>query len=119
MSTGNTACFLNINGTVHAILNWRTRQVKEDVIIGCRLNKQQKEVYERMVAEGRPEEEISDRLFPVAVLPPARTTVEVDVDLLSKTQLVHLIRERLKKPLPSLDKLNASDLRSVLGSIEP
>ena len=35
----------------------------------------------------------------------------------SKRQLVQLIRERLNKPLDSLEKLNTVDLQSILGSV--
>lgn len=116
MSTANTACFLNINGTIHAILNWRTRRSKEDVIIGCKLDENQKSEYARLIARGYDEAAICDKLFPMAVLPDSRRTVDVDIELLTKAQLVFLIRERLQKPLPSLDKLNTHDLRAILAA---
>ncbi|MBD3241956.1 MAG: hypothetical protein GF331_15310, partial [Chitinivibrionales bacterium] len=92
MSTGNTACFLNINGTIHAILNWRTRRSKEDVIIGCKLSDEQKAEYTRLVARGHDETAICDKLFPAAILPESRQTVSVDIEVLTKAQLVLLIR---------------------------
>ncbi len=116
MSNGNTACFLNINGTVHAILNWRTRRSKEDVIIGCKLDEHQKGEYERLTARGYDETAICDKLFPMAAVADSRHTVDVDIELLTKSQLVRLIRERLQEPLPSLDKLNTHDLRAILAA---
>lgn len=118
MAASTATCFLNVNGTVHAILNWRTRNTKEDVILGCRLDDRQKKVYEDMLASGCSETEIADKLFPETSLPKVRKKVSVDVDLLNKTQLLSLIRNRLDQTLPSLDKLNTDDLRSLLASFE-
>jgi hypothetical protein len=116
MSTGTTGCFMNISGTIHAVVNWRSRSDKDDVIIGCRLNKGQEETYGRMKDQGYSDPVICDRLFPQALLPKVRQKVSVDIEVLTKPQLVQLIREKLGKPMPSLDKLNADDLRSVLAS---
>ena len=43
--------------------------------------------------------------------------VSVDIDLLNKTQLIHIIRERIRKPLRSLQNMNAEDLRGLLSSL--
>jgi hypothetical protein len=112
-------CFLEVNGSVHAILNWRTRGTKDDVIIGCLLNAAQVAAYRRMKAQNVSEAAICDKLFPEPAVPRSRQTrVTVDIDLLTKAQLVQLIRERFNKPLASLDKLNTIDLRSILASVE-
>jgi len=116
MSTGTTGCFMNINGTIHAVVNWRSRSDKDDVIIGCRLNKGQEDTYERMKDQGYSDPVICDKLFPQALLPRARQKVSVDIEVLTKQQLVQLIRDTLGKPLPSLEKLSTDDLRSVLAS---
>lgn len=116
MSTGTTGCFMNINGTIHAVVNWRSRSDKDDVIIGCRLNRGQEETYGRMKEQGYSDPVICDRLFPQALLPKVRQKVSVDIEVLTKPQLVQLIRETLGKPLPSLEKLATEDLRSILSS---
>jgi hypothetical protein len=116
MATGNTGVFMNINGTVHAVVNWRSRQDKDDVIVGCRLSDNQRRLYEKMKTQGFTDAVIVDRLYPQAVLPKASVKVSIDVALLTKAQLVQLIRERLNKPMPTLEKLNTEDLRSILAS---
>jgi hypothetical protein len=116
MGTGATGCFLNINGTVHAIVNWRSRSHKDDVIIGCRLTKAQEAQYAQMKGQGAGEAAICDRLFPQSVLPRSRPTVRIDIDVLTKGQLLQLIRERIGKPLPTLEKVSRLDLKSILAA---
>ena len=111
-------CFLEVNGAVHAVLNWRSRVGKDDVIIGCLLNAVQSAAYRRMKAQGMAEGDICDAIFPPPPLPPSRQTlVSIDVALLTKAQLLRCIRERLNQPLNSLHKLCVEDLRSILGSM--
>lgn len=82
MANAGTACFVNVNGTIHAVVNWRQRRSKDDVIIGSKLSDEQAAQYVQLRQKGLSETDICDQLFPNS-LPAGRTPGSVSISAFS------------------------------------
>lgn len=108
-------CFTQLNGKLHAVLNWRLRQRPDDVFIAEELNPTELQQYRNLQAKGLDEVQIFDALFPARTKPVERVSIELDQ--LTRSQIVHLLMLKLG-PLPSLRNMELDDLRKLLVQLE-
>jgi hypothetical protein len=103
-------CFEKINGKIKAVLNWRVRQKEDDIVIAEDLNTKEFKRYKELKETGKDDTLIFAELFPQNV---CSGQVLVEIDKLTKKQLLCLILTRIKISLPSLKNMSAEDLRSL------
>ncbi len=108
-------CFTQLNGKLHAVLNWRLRQRPDDVFIAEELTQTELQQYRIMQDKGMNDVEIFDVLFPARTKPVGKVSIEIDQ--LNRSQLVHLLMQKLG-PLPSLRNMEMDDLRKLLAQLE-
>ena len=106
MSTPNF--FYEVQGRLYAILNWRARQKPDDVLCLMELNLVQAGEYQRLKAEGKPESQVYESLFPPRPKP-ARAP-GLDTSGLSKQQLADILRALTGSALPSIGESSRPDL---------
>ncbi len=109
------ACFAQLNGKVHAVLNWRLRQKPEDVFIAEALTADELQHYQVLQAQGLSDVEIFEALFPTRSKPVERISIELDQ--LTRSQLLHLLMLKLG-PIPSLRNMELDDLRKLLLQVD-
>ena len=103
--------FIQIGNRRLAVLNSRSRDKTDDVIISRELNPEERTTFERLKSEDRSDSEIYRLLFPEKRATQQR--VYVPIEILNKSQLVELINSRTDEPLKSLKRLNLTDLRKL------
>jgi len=109
-------CFVHHRNNVYVILNWQVRKDEFDVMLLDPLDTQQLVWYQELVKDGYTDDSIYKKLYPEALLQEKK--VLVNIELLSKEQLVHLINSRLGKTLTSLIRVSSDDLKSLFLGIE-
>jgi hypothetical protein len=101
-------CFYEVQSRLYAILNWRARQGPEDVLCLMELNPAQAVEFRRLKAEGRPDPEVYESIFPPRPKPPRPPGL--DTSGLSKQQLADILRALTGSPLPSIGESTRPDL---------
>jgi len=112
-------CFTRNGSTLYAIINWSSRRRTQDAAILKKLTAEQTKKYESALESGKPEKEIFEELFPPP--PPQKNgpKIEVDLDFLTKEQLIDLISRRTRSNLPSLGALSLTELQVLLINLRP
>ena len=112
--------FSTVNDKVYAIMNWKSRRNSRDVAIVKYLSPEETDAYKRHQKQGMSQTAIFGKLFPTTNRPAKGKTqiVEIDIQELSKRQISRLIETRLNETLPSLEKMNRSDLEKLLVKIQ-
>ncbi len=109
-------CFLRFQNNVYAFLNWRLREKPFDVMVLHPLDTRQLVTYQKLLKQGRTDESIFNTFFPPVDKPKKR--VLIDVDLLTKEQLVHLICTITRESLPSLSRMSTEDLKTLFSVLD-
>lgn len=112
--------FTEINGRIHAILNYALRQSNDDEIISEPLDTRELAIYRNLKGAGQNDPEIFKTLFPPSIpkinrRPPSK--VEIEIEQLNKRQLIHLILQEVKTSIVSLSRMSVTDLRKLLLSL--
>jgi len=92
-------CFMNFHNQVYANLNWHLRTKVDDVMILEPLDTQDMGKYSKLTKQGLSDNEIYKKLYPRVEHRP-KEKVLIDIDLLTKEQLIHLISLKLNASLP-------------------
>jgi hypothetical protein len=103
-------CFAKLDGKIKAILNWRLRQKEDDIVIAEELNTKEFNLYNEFKKSGKNDISIFNDLFPQKV---ESKQVLIEIDKLTKKQLIHLIINKMKISLPSLKNMSTEDLRAL------
>jgi len=112
--------FSNMNGKVIAITNCYQRHSNDDVIITSPLNTQQLEIYKEKKSDNLSDSHIFNLLYPRTTYIdqeldiPHGTKILIDIELLTKHQIIHLINNHLDCDLKSLSKMSHKDLCKLL-----
>jgi hypothetical protein len=112
----NRKCFMEFNNKVYAIQNWHLRNNEDDVILLDPLDTQELGKHSELSKQGRSEEHIFNVIYPRAVTKP-KAKVLIDIDMLTKDQLLHLIRVGLNISVPSLMYMSTDDLQELYLAI--
>ena len=108
---------MQIQGSWYALMNRQARKTRTDSVVLRPMTPREVEAYHSMKQSGFVEAAIFAQLYP----PNSETTpaqeVVVPITLLNKSQLVYLIENRLRAPLPSLAKMDKKDLVMMLGRL--
>ena len=104
--------FIQIGNRRLAVLNSRSRDKTDDVIISRELNPEERTTFERLKSEDRSDSEIYRLLFPEKRATQQR--VYVPIEILNKRQLVELINSRTDEPLKSLKRLSLDTFSQYL-----
>ena len=104
-------CFARINGKLQAILNWRVRHKESDIVIAEELNSKEINLYKELKKSGKSDTQIFNQLFPPKV--ESHKQVLIEIDKLTKKQLVYLIINKLNTSLPSLKNMTLEDLKEL------
>ena len=111
-------CFLEFNDKVYAVQNWHLRKKEDDVVLLDPLDTQELGKHSELSQLGKSEEYIFNALYPVIPsTPKPKQQVLIDVDLLTKDQLMHLIRVGLNISVPSLMYMSTNDLQELYLAI--
>lgn len=108
----NNECFLSSENQVFAIQNWYLRKDEFDVMILDPLDTQAMGTYSKLCGKGFSSQEIFKKLYPGVPHKP-KEKVLVDIDILTKEQLIHLISIRLNVSLPTFMYMSTEDLKSL------
>ena len=108
-------CFMNFNNQVYANLNWHLRTKVDDVMILEPLDTQDMGKYSKLTKQGLSDNEIYMKLYPRVDHKP-KEKVLIDIDLLTKEQLIHLISIRLNASLPTLIYMSTKDLKTLFSA---
>ena len=112
--------FREVSGRVHAIVNAGIRS-DMDVMLSEPLDTQKLKVYQDLKSAGRSDSQVFRTIFPAEppkVTKEIDTKVEVDVELLSKRQLIYLILDDLQTSLSTLSEMSTADLQKLLISLQ-
>ena len=112
----NRKCFMEFNNKVYAIQNWQLRNNEDDVILLDPLDTQELGKHSELSKQGQSEEHIFKVIYPRAVTKP-KAKVLIDIDMLTKDQLLHLIRVGLNISVPSLMYMSTDDLQELYLAI--
>ena len=111
-------CFMNFHNQVYANLNWHLRTKVDDVMILEPLDTQDMGKYSKLTKQGLSDNEIYKELYPRVDHKP-KEKVLIDIDLLTKEQLIHLISIRLNASLPTLIYMSTEDLKTLYSVSRP
>jgi hypothetical protein len=113
--------FVEYGNKVYAVANWRLRHSYDDVMLLDELDTQQIRTHRRFKKKGLSADQIFDRIYPAQQALIAKKSkqnkVLVDIDLLPKDLLVHLIEVELNRSMPSLIYLPTDDLQILLSAL--
>ena len=112
----DSPCFLEFDNQVYAIQNWYLRKNEFDVILLDPLDTQEMGKHSELSKQGIPEEQIFGVLYPKVQSEP-RQKVLVDIDFLTKDQLIQLICGELNLSMPSLIYLPTDDLQKLYTAL--
>ena len=105
-------CFMNFHNQVYANLNWHLRTKVDDVMLLEPLDTQDMGKYSKLSKQGVSDNEIYKKLYPRVEHRP-KEKVLIDIDLLTKEQLIHLISLKLNASLPTLIYMSTKDLKTL------
>ena len=108
-------CFMNFHNQVYANLNWHLRTKVDDVMLLEPLDTQDMGKYSKLSKQGLSDKKIFKELYPRVEYKP-REKVLIDIDLLTKEQLIHLISIRLNASLPTLIYMSTEDLKTLFAA---
>ena len=108
-------CFMNFHNQVYANLNWHLRTKVDDVMLLEPLDTQDMGKYSKLSKQGLSDNEIYKKLYPRVEHRP-KEKVLIDIDLLTKEQLIHLISIRLNASLPTLIYMSTKDLMTLISA---
>ena len=107
--------FLEMDGEVYAIVNQKHRKSENDVMVRLALHEDERTIYDQLKKEGRDESAIFQVLFPEFKSPDKiPRKIEIDVDDLTKSQVLHMISKYMQTKLRSLSRMTVKDLRELL-----
>ncbi len=104
--------FINFHNQVYANRNWHLRTKIDDVILLEPLDTQDMGKYSKLSKQGLSDNEIYKKLYPRVEHRP-KEKVLIDIDLLTKEQLIHLISLKLNASLPTLIYMSTKDLKTL------
>jgi hypothetical protein len=104
--------FINFHNKVYANRNWHLRTKVDDVILLEPLDTQDMGKYSKLSKQGLSDNEIYKKLYPRVEHRP-KEKVLIDIDLLTKEQLIHLISLKLNASLPTLIYMSTKDLKTL------
>ena len=104
--------FINFHNQVYANRNWHLRTKVDDVILLEPLDTQDMGKYSKLSKQGLSDNEIYKKLYPRVEHRP-KEKVLIDIDLLTKEQLIHLISLKLNASLPTLIYMSTKDLKTL------
>ena len=104
--------FINFHNQVYANLNWHLRTKVDDVMLLEPLDTQDMGKYSKLSKQGLSDNEIYKKLYPRVEHRP-KEKVLIDIDLLTKEQLIHLISLKLNASLPTLIYMSTKDLKTL------
>ena len=110
----NNDCFLNYDNHVYAIQNWHLRKSVFDVVILDPLDTQDMGKYSKLSKQGLSDTQIYKKLYPSVEYKP-KEKVLIDIDLLTKDQLIHLVSSKLNTSLPTLMYMSTEDLKTLFS----
>jgi hypothetical protein len=118
--------FAEQRGNIYAILNHKQRRDPGDVIVPAALTPDKQKLVYRLRNKGMSDSTIFMRLFPASTPapppPPKRAIpvnhVTVDIDILTKVQLVDTITKELQNDMPSLKQMSKADLQLMLKTLQ-
>ena len=111
--------FYEKNGQRFAIINSSYRKSDADAMISLPLTEEQERTYQEGRSGGNTDTQVFNELFPPKkVAGGDDRVVHIDIDILTKTQLVSLIESYMGSKLASLSKMNRADLREMLLSLQ-
>ena len=108
-------CFMNFHNQVYANLNWHLRTKVDDVMLLEPLDTQDMGKYSKLSKQGLSDNEIYQKLYPRVEHRP-KEKVLIDIDLLTKEQLIHLISLKLNASLPTLIYMSTKDLMTLFSA---
>ena len=108
-------CFMNFHNQVYANLNWHLRTKVDDVMLLEPLDTQDMGKYSKLSKQGVSDNEIYKKLYPRVEHRP-KEKVLIDIDLLTKEQLIHLISLKLNASLPTLIYMSTKDLMTLFSA---
>ena len=108
-------CFMNFHNQVYANLNWHLRTKVDDVMLLEPLDTQDMGKYSKLSKQGLSDNEIYKKLYPRVEHRP-KEKVLIDIDLLTKEQLIHLISLKLNASLPTLIYMSTEDLKTLFAA---
>ena len=108
-------CFMNFHNQVYANLNWHLRTKVDDVMLLEPLDTQDMGKYSKLSKQGLSDNEIYKKLYPRVEHRP-KEKVLIDIDLLTKEQLIHLISLKLNASLPTLIYMSTKDLMTLFSA---
>ena len=111
----NNACFMKYQNQVYAVQNWYLRKNEFDVMLLEPLDTQDMGPYSKLSKQGLSDKKIFKELYPRVEYKP-REKVLIDIDLLTKEQLIHLISIRLNASLPTLIYMSTEDLKTLFAA---
>jgi len=109
---------MSVHNQVYANLNWHLRTREDDVMLLEPLDTQDMGKYSKLTKEGLSDNEIYTKLYPRVEHKP-KEKVLIDIDLLTKEQLIHLISIRLNASLPTLIYMSTEDLKTLYSVSRP
>jgi len=112
----NSKCFLEFNNKVYSIQNWQLRNKEEDVILLDPLDTQELGKHSKLSKQGLSDERIYNALYP-RVETIHKRKILIDIDMLTKDQLIHLIRVGLNISVPSIMYMSTDDLQELYLAI--
>jgi hypothetical protein len=104
--------FMEINNRLYAIQNWYLRQKADDIVLLDPLDTQELGKHSELSKQGLSEALIFNALYPRVVTKP-KEKVLIDIDLLTKEQLIRLICVELNTSLPTLMYMSTDDLQKL------
>ena len=104
--------FMEINNRVYVIQNWHLRQNEFDVVLLDPLDTQELGKHSELSKQGLSDKRIYNALYPRVEIKPKKKIL-IDIDVLTKDQLIHLIRVELNISVPSLMYMNTDDLQEL------
>jgi hypothetical protein len=108
----DNGCFMKFNNQLYAIQNWYLRKNEFDVVLLDPLDTQEMGTHLKLSKQGLSEEHIYNALYPKVSTKP-KEKVLIDIDLLTKEQLIHLICVGLNTSLPTLMYMSTDDLQKL------
>lgn len=111
--------FIEYGDKLYAVANWRLRHGPDNVMLLDELDTQQIRSHRRFMKKGLSPEQIFDRIYPAqqASIARSKRQVLVDIELLPKDLLIHLIEVELSRSMPALMYLPTDDLQTLLETL--
>ncbi|MBA3684672.1 MAG: hypothetical protein H0W72_05460 [Planctomycetes bacterium] len=111
-------CFVERDGSVFLVTNWQDRRRPGDAAVLIRLSPRHQAIYRTLSAKHRSHKSVWYALFVRGGRRDAKATrVPIDLGQMSSAELARLANGKLTWPAPSLAKLPAADLRSLVRSL--